>query len=398
MNLPKSCAISLLVVAVQLGVAGGQTITFANLYNFSNTDGNQPLVGMIQGADGNLYGTTSLGGTSTNCPPFGGCGTVFKISPSGLFTNLHNFSGTDGSMPQAPLIQGRDGYFYGVAIYGGTGGGFGNGTIFRVSSSGAFTNLWFFTSGTDGDHPSSIVQGNDGYLYGVTIDGAANFDGAAFKISTNGNLTPLATFDDTTNGRAILLSTDGYFYGTSPGAGPSGNGSVFRMSTAGVVTNLYFFTGGSGGATPRAGLTQGNDGNFYGTTAVGGTFGSGTVFRITSSGSLTTLHNFGGNDGAGPWSALVLGSDGQFYGTTSIGGSALCNGGCGTVFRISTNGTFKTLRFLNGTTDGDAPYGGLVQGYDGKFYGVDNEGGTGYGTLFKLFVALNPAANQINTF
>jgi len=160
--------------------------------------------------------------------------------------------------------------------------------------------------------------------------------------------------------------------------------------TGAVFTSLYSFGGTNDGADPYARLVQGSDGNFYGTTEAGGTNNFGTVFKITTSGALTSLYSFSGtNDGANPDAGLVQGSDGNFYGTTATGGNTNLNSGFGygTVFKVTTNGTLTGLHSFGGTNDGNAPYAGLVQGSDGNFYGTTGGGGTNNaGTVFRLTI------------
>ena len=268
--------------------------TFTNLYSFTGgSDGLSPQAGLVQGSDGNFYGTTLYGGDFFS-------GNVFAITSLGIFTNLYSFTGgSDGLSPQAALVQGSDGNFYGTtAGFANLGSGsFGRstGTVFRISSSGIFTNLYSFTGGSDGGRPqAALVQGSDGDFYGTTA-GFANLGSGSFGRST---------------------------------------GTVFRISSSGIFTNLYSFTGGSDGGSPQAGLVQGSDGNFYGTTFGGGVYGSGSVFGITSPGILTNLYSFtGGSDGGSPQAGLVQGRDGNFYGTTFGGGLY----GSGTVFKLSAN-------------------------------------------------------------
>jgi uncharacterized repeat protein (TIGR03803 family) len=305
--------------------------------------------GLVQGSDGNFYGTTEEGGTNNY-------GTVFRISPSGTYTNLHNFAGypTDGDGPHAGLVQGSDGNFYGTTAGGGTStncGSDGCGTVFRISPSGTETALYSFVGyPTDGEYPyAGLVQGSDGNFYGTTYAGGTNGVGTVFRISPSGNET-------------ILHSFAGY---------------------------------PNDGQNPQAGLVQGSDGNFYGTTRAGGTNHWGTVFRISPSGTETNLHSFVGSpDGKFPYAGLVQGSDGNFYGTTEEGGT----NNYGTVFRISPSGTETNLHsFVGYPTDGRYPYGGLVQGSDGNFYGTTLSGGEGgNGTVFKLTVPLSPPPYPIN--
>src|ERR1035437_5987614 len=395
--------IVLLVLAGRVFNAGAQTET--NLHSFvgSPTDGSFLTVGLVQGSDGNFYGTTD-GGGKTNA------GTVFRISPSGTYTSLYSFgsSPTDGTHP-AGLVQGSDGNFYGTT--GGGGGtnndGYGFGTVFRISPSGTYTSLYSFgSSPTDGEYPDGLVQGSDGNFYGTTGEGGTSTNcgdvgcGTVFRISPSGNETNLYSFGSSpTDGNSpngLVQGSDGNFYGTTGEGGTSTNcydgcGTVFRISPSGTYTNLYSFgSTPTDGNAPSAGLVQGSDGNFYGTTQAGGTNSDGTVFRISPSGTYTSLYSFAGSpsDGQLPFAGLVQGSDGNFYGTTYYGGTNYD----GTVFRISPSGNETNLySFGSSPTDGEYPDAGLVQGSDGNFYGTTEDGGTNNdGTVFKLTVPLSP--------
>ncbi len=283
----KILRIPLVIVLVVLAGRGfnANAQTETNLYSFgsSSNDGSEPEAGLVQGSNGNFYGTTLGGGTYNN-------GTVFRIGPGGSYTNLYSFWGSpnDGSEPLAGLVQGSDSSFYGTTIQGGA---YGYGTVFRINPSGSYTNLYSFGNSPDGANPEApLVQGSDSNFYGTTIQGGA------------------------------------YGYGT-----------VFRISPSGSYTNLYSFGNSPDGAKPEAPLVQGSDGNFYGTTYFGGMStkcngGCGTVFRISPSGSYTNLYSFGAvsNDGFYPLAGLAQGSDSNFYGTTTFGGI----NDSGTVFKV----------------------------------------------------------------
>jgi uncharacterized repeat protein (TIGR03803 family) len=378
-----------------LGVQAGVILT--SLHSFrASTNGANPYASLVQGRDGYFYGTTAAGGAN------GPNGTVFKISTHGVLTSLYSFTGgIDGANPYAALVQGRDGYFYGTTS--GGGGAYNAGTVFKMSATGELTNLHSFTGGSDGGHADAgLVEGGDGCFYGTTTEGGAESYGTVFKISTNGALTTLYVFGtvrnlatgypaDGANPKAGLAQgRDGNFYGTTWGGGAYNAGTVFKISPTGGLTNLHSFTGESDGGYPEAGLVQGSDGYFYGTTSQNGTDNSGTVFKIATNGVLTSLHSFNLNDGFSPYGDLVPGSDGNFYGTTYEGG-AFQTGyrlGPGTVFKITPNGVLTSLHSFNGE-DGANPYAGLVQGRDGNFYGttsdVSVDGSTyGYGTVFKI--------------
>jgi uncharacterized repeat protein (TIGR03803 family) len=174
---------------------------------------------------------------------------------------------------------------------------------------------------------------------------------------------------------ALLLNVDGDFYGTTESGGANGLGTVFKISPGAQYKVLHSFNGADG-SSPVAGLVLGTDGNFYGTTFAGGSVGGGTVFKITPGGALTTLHSFDGTDGDFPSARLLQGDEGNLYGTTAYGGNSPsgCPYGCGTVFRITPGGTFTTLHSFN-YTDGSTVYAPLVQGSNGSLYGTTFEGG-----------------------
>jgi uncharacterized repeat protein (TIGR03803 family) len=378
-------ALTLLLLAGQSGRATASPLT--TLHSFSGNDGSFPAFGLVQGTDSNFYGTTQSGGT-------GSSGTVFRISPGGSFTNLYSFSGPDGATPSAGLVQGSGGNFYGTTELGGIDS---IGTIFQISPGGGFASLHSF-SGSDGTYPAGgLVQGSDGYFYGTTIAGGTNSCdcGTVFKMNPLGLLVWSYSFTGSPGGAnpydGLVQGSDGNFYGTTYAGGTNGMGTVFRISPLGSLTNLYTFSG-SDGATPFAGLVQGSDSSFYGTTYSGGMIGLGTVFVITTSGSLTTLHQFSGypTDGALPVAGLVQASDGNFYGTTRLGGT---NDG-GSVFEITPSGGLTTLYSFSGS-DGANPYGGLAQGIDGYLYGTTYYGGTSAsGTVFQLVDPCLSANNQ----
>jgi uncharacterized repeat protein (TIGR03803 family) len=403
--------IALVVVAGRTINTEAQTVetNFCSLGN-SPTDGNEPAGGLFQAGDGNFYGTAENGGTSLNCGSFG-CGTIFRVSPSGTYINLRSFNGfpTDGTSPQATLIQGTDGNLYGTANQGGVNG---FGTVFRFSLSGNYTNLYSFgNSSTDGASPQApLVQGSDGNFYGTTFAGGTNQvpsggRGTVFRISPSGVYTSLYSFagapkDGSFPQSGLIQGSDGNFYGATGLGGPSANcadgcGTVFRISPSGIYTNLHNFTGfpTTDGSAPSAALVQGSDGNFYGTAASGGTNGFGTLFRISPSGIYTTLYTFAGSpDGSAP-GGLVQGSDGNVYGTTGSGGTF----DAGTLFRISPSGIYSNLYSFSGAPDGYQPVPAIMQGTDGSFYGTTDSGGTNNaGAAFKLTVTLKSPPYPIN--
>jgi uncharacterized repeat protein (TIGR03803 family) len=337
------------------------------LYSFSGSDGGNTSAGLAQGADGSFYGTTEYGGIYDD-------GTVFKITTNGTLTTLVSFGYTNGASPQAALVQGADGNFYGTTVDGGTDSA---GTVFRMTSNGTLTTLASFNYNVTGGYPSAgLVQGIDGSFYGTTASGGTNGHGTVFSMTTNGALTNLVSFDNTNGAQpnaALVQGADGNFYGTTAGGGTYGDGTVFSMTTNGTLTTLVSFDY-TNGAQPQAALVQAADGSFYGTTEYGGADGYGTVFRMATNGTRTILVTFDYSDnGAYPSAGLAQGADGSFHGTTSEGGS----NGDGTLFEVSSNGTLNTLLSFAGL-NGSRPYAPVVQGADGNFYGTTAYGGQGY--------------------
>ena len=375
--------------------------TLTTLYSFGSptSDGYNPYAGLVEGSDGNFYGTAYLGGTGTLN------GTVFRITPTGTFTLLHTFHGTfaggDGTHPYAGLVQGDDGYFYGTTISGGTGN---NGSVFRIDSNGGFETIHSFVQGEGASPYGGLVDGHDGYLYGTTSVGG-NGGGTVFRITPTGSLTTLHSFTGTDGSgpqAALVRGNDGNLYGTTLKGGTNDRGTVFRIGTDGGFASLHSFTGPDGEG-PQAPLVQGSDGDFYGSTWFGGAnppggcIFCGNLFRIGSSGAFANLYSFQGapNDGLFPYGALVQASDGNFYGTTSGGGAnpACEDGTCGTVFRLSPTGTV-TVVYSFGGSDGARPYGALVQGSDGSFYGTTRDGGAkNLGAIFKLTITEEPTTS-----
>lgn len=379
---PIPCAFlcSLLLGLVVAITANAQTVT--TVATFDRTDGFGPDA-LVQGLDGNFYGTTFFGGANNNSTcENDGCGTIFKMSPSGTITTLYSFCSlancADGFFPSAGLLLASDGNFYGATGYGGAendcsfAGTPGCGTVFRITPDGTFATLHTFT-GKDGANPGVLTQAADGTLYGTTSSGGLNQN--------------------------------------SPGC-TSGCGTAFRIGLSGsgfaTVYNFCSLANCADGQGPNGGLLQGNDGNFYGVTRFGGTgntgycgTGCGTVFRLTPGGVLTTLHDFtGAPEGAEPGGSLIQAVDGFFYGVTGSGGyspkptsnSSTCEGGgCGTVFKISPVGNLTLTTLFRFCTASECPDGSqpenLVQATDGNFYFPTSDTCCGppfTGTIFKL--------------
>jgi uncharacterized repeat protein (TIGR03803 family) len=384
--------------------------TYTALYEFGAkaTDPENPQYSGIitQGRDGNLYSTA----TSTPLGACSYCGAAFSISPSGVLT-VYDFKTTGmGYTPFSGVSLGIDGNFYGTTKAGGT---FNAGTIFQLTSSGNLATLYNF--GTcqypcvDGYIPnSSPVQGADGNFYGTTPHSAdGTNDGIAYQITSAGKYKILHVFSLSSGGynpdAPFIQGTDGSFYGTTTLGGKtlsstcvaafSSNtcGTVFKMSATGHVTFLHQFVQ-TDGAGPIGPVTQGSDGNFYGTTSEGGTGKLGVVFKMTSKGALTVLHSFAGTDGQNPDGGVVQASDGNFYGTTSAGGTM----GHGTIFKVTSAGAFSRLYDFD-NTHGGTPEVTMVQHTNGILYGDTYTGDAQGGGVFYSLNVGAPAFIRLQT-
>jgi len=351
---------------------------FTVLHSFNKTtDGSNSYGSLTEGTDGNLYGITYGGGTYGN-------GTIFKVTKSGVFTVLRHLDGTtDGGASQGDLVQATDGNFYGMCYSGGING---NGTIFKITPSGTYKVLKALASQTNGGNPyGNLFQNSDGFLYGMTKTGGAKSAGTIFKISTAGAFTVIHSFDAPAEGSGanggLIKGKDGNLYGMTSSGGINQWGTAFKVTTSGVLTVLASFNGATAGNAPYETLVKGKDSAYYGTTSSGGKYNYGTIFKICG-GVTTVLHSFNRNaEGGTPRGSLIQATDGNFYGTTTEGG----NGSVGTIFKITAAGVYSVIKHLNAATDGASPQGSLVQGTDGFLYGMTNSGGANTGgTVFKM--------------
>jgi uncharacterized repeat protein (TIGR03803 family) len=381
-----SCLLSGICLALAIH-APAQTFTI--LQNFEQSD---PTSALVQGLNGNFYGT--MGGGE-----IGFEGNVYTLTPSGTYTAIAG----PCCYSYAPVVLASNGYFYGSTQQGGTGG---EGSIYRMTASGAVSTLYSFcvtTCGDSSDPQGPLVQLGNGDLYGANIT-------TIFKITLAGELTTLYDFcnpncnEGVTTPSGLVLGSDGNFYGVTSSS--QNDGTVFKMTPSGTVTTLHAFSG-TDGSSPVGPLVQATNGYLYGVTRSGGTgvnracgsigTGCGTIFKISSTGAFTTLHEFAGSDGASPAAGLVLASDGNLYGTAYAGGNNTNN--AGTVFVVSPSGAFATLYDFCSQTDcldGNSPFMPLLQATNGTLYGTTRLGGTQTnGIFFSLSRGLRPFVQPI---
>lgn len=389
-KLAAACVLLTCAIAAPLRVSGQ---TFTVLYSFTGgVDGWAPYAGLVRDNAGNLYGTTSQGGSSGACTF--GCGVVFKVDTFGTETVLHSFSrGDDGATPAyGYMVRDNAGNLYGTTYAGGAAG---NGVAFRIAPNGKELSLPF-RGGANGGFPyAGLVKDSAGNFYGTTLlrgTGCAPYGcGTVYKISPTGKQTVLHSFTGGTDGSfpwdQLVLDSTGNLYGTTETGGPSGLGTVFKIAPNGQET-VYDITSG-GGLIPVAGLVADRSGNLYGTTLFGG-IGSGSIFKLDTSGQLTLLYSFCSllncADGSNPYGGLTIDASGNLYGTTSSGGGFFQ---AGTIFKLDPSGQLTTLYSFctqpPNCADGDIPYAGLILDGQGNLYGTATAGGaSNSGTVFKL--------------
>jgi len=412
-----------IVSPAQEGQASPDAVKFTSLFSFDGTDGQGPTLNLVQGFDGNLYGTAGgVGSSNPYCTPI--CGVLFKLTPDGVETTVHDFcshsSCADGSDPgyAQVLALGTDGSLYGTTSFGGPSGT----TVFRLTPSGELKTIYYF--GAQGSYYDGVVRGADGSFYGVTPGGGnsnpsvcASWSpdgvtcGTAYKITPQGEFSVIYNFCSQPNcadgGVPLTQLTaggDGELYGMTVDGGANSSGTVFKLTPGGKLTVLQNLGGTNGGNCfdPCAPLVYADNGNVYGMTQGGGANGAGTFFEITPAGTFTTLYSFCSQanctDGANPL-GFVHGNNGNFYGTTS---SDATYSTCGTLFEITKEGKLTTLHTFSGT-DGCNP-SGVMQHTNGSFYGETDLGGTSNncggpycGSLFALSVGLKPFVETVES-
>ena len=375
-------------VVYKLNTSGQETV----LYSFTGgADGGSPYAGVIADSAGNLYGTAEFGGTSS-------AGVVYKVNTTGQETVLYTFTGgADGGYPAAGVIRNSEGNLFGTTIYGGNLGSsldycYGCGVVYKLDTSMNETVLYAFTGGADGGYPDAgVIADSAGNLYGTTNSGSGTAVlGAVYKLNTAGQETSyplLAPPDGSDVYPGVIRDEAGNLYGTAYEAGTGGYGVVFKLDPAGQETVLYSFTGWPNGVEPQ-GVIGDSAGNLYGITYNGGTAsGLGLVYELTQAGQETVLHSFAGGTGDGifPSGGLLRDSAGNLYGATEEGGPS----GFGVVYKLNTSGQETILYSFTGYADGGFANGWLVLDSAGNLYGTAAFGGTGfsdlgYGVVYKL--------------
>jgi len=369
---------------IQLTAAGVQNVIF----NFENnggasTTGYSPIGALVQGSDGYFYGVTTQGGANN-------CGTIYKVTTAGQVTVLYSFLAPAPRNPAEPigsLVFGTDGNLYGVTMIGGT---YEGGTAFKISPNGTYTELYAF--GGPGSislvlPQTGLTLGSDGNFYGVASKGGPISYGGVFKITPSGTITELYGFGtDNVNDlnapqQAMVLASDGNFYGVASMGGTNDFGGVFKVTPSGNFSPVVSF---SSNAEKSGSLIIGSDGNLHGVAALAGASGFGVAYTVTLSGSYSTFYDFSAlADGISP-ASLLQAKDGNIYGTTTAGGAY----GSGTVFKFASDGSYSVLWSFGRPGDGTKPQGHLIQGADGYLYGTTVSGGVnGTGAVFKLSTA-----------
>jgi uncharacterized repeat protein (TIGR03803 family) len=427
-------------VVFKIDASGHETV----LYYFGAVPDGRGPSGLTRDSSGNLYGTTSAGGNTSIC--WEGCGVVFKLDTSGHETVLYAFTGlADGGYPTTGIIRDSAGNLYGTTSYGGSANG---GVVYKLEPGGHETVLYNFTGGADGGSPYGVIRDSAGNLYGITQSGGAAIIGVVYELDAAGHQTVLYSFPGPADGdfpyAGVIRDSAGNLYGNTYSGGAANRGLVYKVDATGHETVLYTFTGGADGGYLSTSLisdsagnlygtaggggdltcnppygcgvlykldTAGHEtvlhnftvdfgfsqvirdsaGNFYGAALSGGTSGHGAVYKLDTAGQVTVLYNFtGGADGSQP-TGVIRDSAGNLYGTTEFGGNVSCGNppyGCGVVYKLDTAGHEKVLYSFKGGIDGATPGAGVIRDAAGNFYGTTFLGGTAdAGVVYKLDMA-----------
>ena len=371
--------ISLTIATAVAVPATAQTFTVLHEFAGAPNDGGNPRGHLLRDSAGNFFGTTFSGGGV-------GEGTIFKLSSSGHESVLFTFNTSNGSFPTSGLAVDKSGNLYGTADEGPCGAG----VLFRLAKDGTEETFHAFQGGQDSEAavPSgSVILDSAGNVYGTTLLGGLGF-GTVYRVDPSGNLTVLYDFHGAADGSGpqgpLVRDVDGNVFGVAQQGGAHQAGTVFKLASNGTLTVLHNFTGGRDGKAPQGGLLRDGAGNLFGSAFSGGDTGNGTLFEITKAGGFRRLHSFSGAlDGTNPNGELIGDSNGNIYGTTQLGGAQ----SLGTVFKRSRTGELTVLHVFTGDEDGATPFAGVIRDAAGNLYGsaeqnflLQQRGGT----IFKI--------------
>ncbi|MCF7668583.1 MAG: hypothetical protein K9N48_02280 [Verrucomicrobia bacterium] len=375
-------------ILLMLGYNANAGVIITNLVSFSGTNAAIPGAAPIQGKDGSYYGVTVFGG------PHQHQGTVYRITSDGMFEYIAYFDGLKGRYPHKMLLEGIDNKFYGVTAEGGD---HNMGVIFNVTTNGIIKRMLSFT-GTNspnyGNNPSSsLINGENGYLYGTTREGGKYNMGTIYRITMDGIFESLVSFDGT-NGNVpigrLVLGENRYFYGTTAGQcenNTNAKGNVYRMSHDGTISTICYFNGANGNI-PNEGLTSDGNGNYYGTTRLGGKYDMGTVYKITNKGEFSTVASFNGNNGRQPHGMLTHAWDGNYYGISV--GRAFDET---EVYKVTPDGIIEVIVYIDGTAMSHT----FTLSSDGNMYGAASHGGIyGKGCIYKMSIPIAPIFKSLS--
>ena len=385
-----------------LFVASSAAQTFKVFHSFSFTDGSSPNGDLLRDSEGNFYGTTQFGGSSNR-------GLVFELDAKGNETILYTFTGgADGGIPIGRVIRDSASNLFGITSPGGDPT-CSCGTVFKLTKSGTLKVLHSFKGGKDGaqneGQPELGLVMVNGDLYGsASFGGVSGCDGSLgcgvlFKVTPSGKETVLHRFTGQAEGafpQDLISDQAGNIYVASGGSYMQGNaGTIFKLDTTGKLTTLYTFPGGTDGVSPRWRLLRTANGVFYGVTQFGGdatdckvaSSGCGVVFAVNAADKERVVHTFGKPPGGEEPSGGLLDVAGTFYGVTVYGGTvnSNCTFGCGVAYRVSNSGKYSVLYRFTGGSDGALPSGSLTEDASGNVYGATDSGGNGNnGVIYEI--------------
>ncbi len=374
--------VSLALLLALPGTCHAQTVT--DILDFNDSSFGYPnYVTLVQVQNGNLYG-------STTAAPFTSFGTLFGITPTGeVAIEYTGFDYVHGAYPCGGMTLATNGTLYGTTEYSGATADTA-GVIYNFTTSGSYNALYQFVLPTGSFPCGPPIQGSDGNFYGASngIHVVSGTPSTIYQyVPTTGAVNLIHEFGLSVGLQwPLIQAIDGNLYGAAGEGGANRLGEIFGLTTSGVLQLSYNFPGGAGGQNPNGPLLQLRDGNFYGTVCCGGTGGGGFIFKITPAGALSVLYNFNATNGSAayPGAGLTLGSDGNLYGVTGGGGTY----GMGTLYRVTPNGKLTLLYSFPAYASTNAP---LMQHTNGKFYGVSTSGGANnYGMVYTLNMGLHP--------